>query len=205
MRVHYFFRASFFFMYVRIFFPGTYDVCKQVVISSGSDKNVSLRHFPWALPDGEPCISYHSHRGLNLRDQTRAPILFYFIMFLFRALALLSGWVVSSISPSFCLFHVLFYFYLCFYLFSYSYFVFVFCFCSCLFRISLFQCISVADVCMLCLSYPVLGHDIAWSNALRCIISVSQVVACDHRADLSRVKNQYGHWVCWMSTSRRTV
>ena len=30
------------------------------------------------------------------------------------------------------------------------------------------------------------------------------VVACDHRADLSRVKNQYGHWVCWMSTSRRT-
>eukprot|EP00904_Undaria_pinnatifida_P009495 jgi/Undpi1/5676/HiC_scaffold_2.g00950.m1 len=25
------------------------------------------------------------------------------------------------------------------------------------------------------------------------------------RADLSRVKNQYGHWVCWMSTSRRTV
>ena len=31
------------------------------------------------------------------------------------------------------------------------------------------------------------------------------VVACDHRADLSRVKNQYGHWVCWMSTSRRTV
>ena len=26
-----------------------------------------------------------------------------------------------------------------------------------------------------------------------------------HRADLSRVKNQYGHWVCWMSTSRRTV
>ena len=33
----------------------------------------------------------------------------------------------------------------------------------------------------------------------------STVVACDHRADLSRVKNQYGHWVCWMSTSRRTV
>ena len=32
---------------------------------------------------------------------------------------------------------------------------------------------SVADVCMLCLSYPVLGHDIALSNALRCIISVS--------------------------------
>ena len=31
------------------------------------------------------------------------------------------------------------------------------------------------------------------------------VVACDHGADLSRVKNQYGHWVCWMSTSRRTV
>ena len=29
------------------------------------------------------------------------------------------------------------------------------------------------------------------------------VVACDHRADLSRVKNQYGHWVCWMSTSRK--
>ena len=26
---------------------------------------------------------------------------------------------------------------------------------------------------MLCLSYPVLGHDIALSNALRCIISVS--------------------------------
>ena len=22
---------------------------------------------------------------------------------------------------------------------------------------------------------------------------------------ISRVKNQYGHWVCWMSTSRRTV
>ena len=42
-----------------------------------------------------------------------------------------------------------------------------------IFRISLFQCISVADVCMLCLSYPVLGHDIALSNALRCIISVS--------------------------------
>ena len=31
------------------------------------------------------------------------------------------------------------------------------------------------------------------------------VVACDHRADLSRVRNQYGHWVCWMSPSRRTV
>ena len=44
---------------------------------------------------------------------------------------------------------------------------------ACLFRISLFQCISVPDVCMLCLSYPVLGHDIALSNALRCIISVS--------------------------------
>ena len=58
-------------------------------------------------------------------------------------------------------------------LFSYFVFVFCFCFCFCLFRISLFQCISVADVCMLCLSYPVLGHDIALSNALRCIISVS--------------------------------
>ena len=75
-------------------------------------------------------------------------ILFHFIMFLFRALALLSGWVVSSISPSYCLFHFLFYFYLCFYLFSYFVFVFCFCFCFCLFRISLFQCISVADVCM---------------------------------------------------------
>ena len=101
--------------------------------------------------------------------------LFHFIMFLFRALALLCGWVVSSISSSFCLFHFLFYFYLCFYLFSY----FVFCFCFCLFRISLFRCMSVADVCMLCLSYPVLGHDIALSNALRCIISVSWLVTTE--------------------------
>ena len=107
-------------------------------------------------------------------------ILFHFIMFLFRALALLSGWVVSSISPSLCLFHFLFYFYLCFYLFSYFVFVFCFCFCFCLFRISLFQCISVADVCMLCLSYPVLGHDIALlSNASRCIISVSWLVTTE--------------------------
>ena len=111
--------------------------------------------------------------------------LFYFIlllgMFLFRALALLPGWVVSSISPSFCLFHFLFYFYLCFYLFSYFVFVFVFCFCFCfcLFRISLFQWFSVADVCMLCLSYPVLGHDIALSNAFRCIISVSWLVTTE--------------------------
>ena len=48
-------------------------------------------------------------------------------------------------------------------------FLFLFLFIS----YSLFQCISVADVCMLCLSYPVLGHDIALSNALRCIFSVS--------------------------------
>ena len=72
-----------------------------------------------------------------------------------------------------------FYFYLCFYLFSYFVFVFCFCFCFCLFRISLFQCISVADVCMLCLSYPILGHDIALSNALRCIISVSWLVTTE--------------------------
>ena len=61
-------------------------------------------------------------------------ILFHFIMFLFRALALLCGWVVSSISPPFCLFHFLFYFYLCFYLFSYfvfCFFCFCFCFCFC--------------------------------------------------------------------------
>ena len=66
-----------------------------------------------------------------------------------------------------------------FYLFSYFVFVFCFCFCFCLFRISLFQCISVADVCMLCLSYPVLRHDIALSNALRCIISVSWLVTTE--------------------------
>ena len=69
----------------------------------------------------------------------------------------------------------LFYFYLCFYMFSY-YFVFVlflFLFLFLFISYSLFQCISVADVCMLCLSYPVLGHDIALSNALRCIFSVS--------------------------------
>ena len=74
----------------------------------------------------------------------------------------------------------LFVFLFCFcFLFLFFVFVFCFCFCFCLFRISLFQCISVADVCMLCLSYPVLGHDIALSNALRCIISVSWLVTTE--------------------------
>ena len=99
-------------------------------------------------------------------------ILFYFIMFLFRALALLSGWVVSSIPPSFCLFHFCFYFYLCF-IFFLIIVLFLFLFLFLFISYSLFQCISVADVCMLCLSYPVLGHDITLSNALRCIIPVS--------------------------------
>ena len=58
--------------------------------------------------------------SLNLYPCFRAPITSTcFIMFLFRALALLCGCVVSLISTSFCLFHFLFYFYLCFYLFSF--------------------------------------------------------------------------------------
>ena len=60
-------------------------------------------------------------------------------------------------------------FFICFLIIILFLFLFMFLFIS----YSLFQCISVADVCMLCLSYPVLGHDIALSNALRCIISVS--------------------------------
>ena len=67
-------------------------------------------------------------------------------MFLFRALALLSGWVVSSISPSFhfvCFIFVLFY--LCFYLFSYYYyfdfvFVFVFVFVYFVFSLPMLFC-----------------------------------------------------------------
>ena len=65
-------------------------------------------------------------------------------------------------------------FFLCFYLFSYYHFVFVFVFVFVYFVfLSSNVFLLLTYVCMLCLSYPVLGHDIALSNALRCIISVS--------------------------------
>ena len=80
-------------------------------------------------------------RALALRPVkcARSPVLEFevttstsIVMFLFRALALLSGWVVSSISPSFCLFH--FCFILSLFLFVFL-LLFCFCFCFCLFRI----------------------------------------------------------------------
>ena len=79
-------------------------------------------------------------------------------------------WLMLGVS--FCLFYFCFIFifvFVCFLIIILFLFWFLFLF----FSYSLFQCISVADVCMLCLSYPVLGRDIALSNALRCIISVS--------------------------------
>ena len=83
-------------------------------------------------------------------------------------------------------------------------FCFCFCFCFCLFRISLFQ---MYFCCWRMYVVPVVPSTRAWHCVVECItMHYLCVVACDHRrADLSRVKNQYGHWVCWMSTSRRTV
>ena len=63
----------------------------------------------------------------------------------------------------------------------------------------LFQCIGVAGVC-LCLSQP-------RTSARHCTAAVYLVQrSCLCRSfvslNLSRMKTQRGHWVCWMSTSR---
>ena len=94
-----------------------------------------------------PCVS--------ILTRPRVFLLFYLYCFLSRALALLSVWPVSSFS------------------FHFVCFIFVFVFLNYVLFSLVFQCTSVSGVCMLCLSYPVRWHDIALSNAFRCIISVS--------------------------------
>ena len=89
------------------------------------------------------------------------------------------------------------------YLFIYS---FIFCSCFLTFILSLFQSVGVAGVCMLCMSQPSTQRVMTWHGTpyyccLHHLLPVSYF--CDHRACISRAKNQRGHWLCWMSTSRK--
>ena len=64
------------------------------------------------------------------------------------------------------------------------------------FPFSLFQCIGVAGVCMLWHGIVLLLS--IWYNVATCV-----EVLWLQSLYLSRMKNQHGHWVCWMTTSRK--
>ena len=78
--------------------------------------------------------------------------------------------------------------------------------CRLIWYIIISDCVRVADVCTLCLSYPGRQHAIAavsnWlaSTAVRCYLCVA---VCDHRVFVSvEPRNSTDTGVCWISTSR---
>ena len=111
-----------------------------------------------------------------------------------------------------CFFDFPFILFVSFFVLFLSLFLCVFLFCFCFLFLFLFLFISYFSLpmyfcCWRMYVVPVVPSTRAWHCVVVECITMHYlcVVACDHRADLSRVKNQYGHWVCWMSTSRRTV
>ena len=64
----------------------------------------------------------------------------------------------------------------------------------------LFQCIGAADVCSLRHGIVLLILLLStWCNVAACVV----VLWPQSLLSIIRMKNQRGHWVCWMSTSRK--